>query len=127
MSVQDTAPELTVAHLIELFEYGDLYDEATEVLPAILSAAHDYFDDRSRFDVSDVLGIARRVLSAESEEKPEAHIAGLINDIGHLALFLTGRDVSPTTRQRLDAIVAASGINDEPAASPTVQGEEVRP
>jgi hypothetical protein len=98
----------TVAQLIDLFEPGAglvmvwkeeralVFQLLTEVLDKILDAAMFYYEE----------GEGSPILRGRHFEQRDE----LIASIG-------------TTRQRLSAIVAASGIGDEPAASPRVEEE----
>jgi len=109
---------MTVGELIARFERRDHseseWGSLTAVLWDILFVAEDYYESED-FLLNTVLSIALTGLASNFHDNEEASVSDLIEEIGWLAGHVSGLEVSDATRQRLSAIVADSGVGDEPA------------
>jgi hypothetical protein len=128
----DAARKMTVAELLAMLN-PDLEEHDTfahlqkveEVLAEVVGRAGVFYAERDDYIGAYAFYLALSVAQADFGGLDETDRKRMIDDIGNLAYHMLGQDptaqewMSPTTLKRLQAIVAASGINDEPAASPT--------
>ena len=91
---------------------ADISNNPAPDLWEILHTVEDFLD-RCGGDENEHLCLALNlplvVLSPSfKRETPEGHVAELIEDLGNLASYLSGLDLSAATKQRLEAIAAAA-------------------